>query len=387
MQQWRWFLHLLIRSITIQRWRTMLILLSLVIAVLLVTTMGQLAFGIRKELGTQLSVYGANLLVLPAGTQLDLHFGQYRFGAVTVQSYFPEARLLSFCARERASAITYIAMLKGIGYLGQTPAHLLGLNRQAIRTQSGFSRFQGRWPQADHEVILGCELARQLELQVNQPCVIKIGEQPMTLLPTAILQTGGEEDQAIIIEKSLLERLLACPGQISEAALVVPVSRRELEQLAARLELLAPEVKTQVVRQVAFATENLLNKVILLLSLVTAVVICATSISMMSTLGVIVLERRQEFGVMEALGASRAQVCRMLLAESLLLGTIAALLGLPLGIWLSGLFSQQIFDVSLRLYPQVIGIGLIGGWLIAVLGSLVPIRKVLRWNTVAMLRE
>ena len=57
-------------------------------------------------------------------------------------------------------------------------------------------------------------------------------------------------------------------------------------------------------------------------------------LALMNTLAVSVLSRRREIGMLRAIGSTRRQIRRMVLAESLLLSLIGTALGLVAGLWL-----------------------------------------------------
>src|SRR5262249_61354968 len=54
-------------------------------------------------------------------------------------------------------------------------------------------------------------------------------------------------------------------------------------------------------------------------------------LGVISTLFISVLQRTRDFGLLRAVGASRAQILRAVLAEAALMGLIGAVLGLALG--------------------------------------------------------
>ena len=57
-------------------------------------------------------------------------------------------------------------------------------------------------------------------------------------------------------------------------------------------------------------------------------------LALANTLGINVLERTREFGMLRAVGAARSQVRRMVLVESLILVSMGAAFGIPGGVWL-----------------------------------------------------
>jgi predicted permease len=64
--------------------------------------------------------------------------------------------------------------------------------------------------------------------------------------------------------------------------------------------------------------------------------------------------RTREFGIRMALGATRGDVARMVLRETLVLGTASVCSGVAMAWWLSSLFASQLFGVSAR-DPLTIG--------------------------------
>jgi putative ABC transport system permease protein len=56
-------------------------------------------------------------------------------------------------------------------------------------------------------------------------------------------------------------------------------------------------------------------------------------LALMNTLGINVLERTREIGMLRAVGATRKQVRRLILAESLLLAAIGSAFGIVIGLW------------------------------------------------------
>lgn len=114
-------------------------------------------------------------------------------------------------------------------------------------------------------------------------------------------------------------------------------------------------------------------------------------LALLNTLAISVLARRREIGMLRAVGATRRQVRRMVMAESLLLSTIGTVFGALVGLWLG--------------YAMVVAMGSIGwpmpylfpwGGLVAtlvvgvtfgILASLVPARSAARLDVVEALHQ
>lgn len=73
------------------------------------------------------------------------------------------------------------------------------------------------------------------------------------------------------------------------------------------------------------------------------VLVVPALIALANTLGINVLERVREIGLLRAIGSTQRQVRRLVLAESLLLACVGALVGIAVGLWL-GLISVRAME-------------------------------------------
>lgn len=113
-------------------------------------------------------------------------------------------------------------------------------------------------------------------------------------------------------------------------------------------------------------------------------------LALANTLGINVLERTREIGTLRAIGSTRAQVRRVVLAESLLLSAMGTGLGILAGIWL-GYALVGTMSVAGFLFAYTFpGLGIVVaaavGLLFGVLAALLPARRAARLNIVAALR-
>jgi len=113
-------------------------------------------------------------------------------------------------------------------------------------------------------------------------------------------------------------------------------------------------------------------------------------LALVNTLGINVLERTRELGVLRAVGATRRQVRRIIVAESLLLSCAGAVFGILGGVWLGyvmvGGMSAAGWPVP-YFFPYLgILLAVVAALLIGVVGALVPARQAARLNVVEALQ-
>ncbi|MBI5232446.1 MAG: ABC transporter permease, partial [Coriobacteriales bacterium] len=120
-----------------------------------------------------------------------------------------------------------------------------------------------------------------------------------------------------------------------------------------------------------------------------AVLAIPSFIALLNTLAISVLARTRELGMLRAVGSTRSQVGRMVLAESLLLASVGVLFGVLGGVALGygmvlamnafGYVSPYFFPWSGIVAAVVIGVGA------AILAALIPARSASRLNVVEAL--
>jgi putative ABC transport system permease protein len=119
-------------------------------------------------------------------------------------------------------------------------------------------------------------------------------------------------------------------------------------------------------------------------------IIFPAALGLLNTLTINVLERTREIGVTRAIGASRGQVRRIVLAEALLLGLFGVLMGIVAGVALSYGFTSAISSVGWILpYSVPIG-GIIGALVVsiilALLAAILPARSAARMDIMRALQ-
>ena len=114
-------------------------------------------------------------------------------------------------------------------------------------------------------------------------------------------------------------------------------------------------------------------------------------LALMNTLAISVLARTREIGMLRAVGATRRQVRRMVMAESLLLSVIGTGLGAIAGLWLGYALVAAIGSVGWQVPYEFPWSGLratvVVGITFGVLAAIGPARSAARLDVVAALHQ
>jgi putative ABC transport system permease protein len=132
------------------------------------------------------------------------------------------------------------------------------------------------------------------------------------------------------------------------------------------------------------------NRSISLLNVMMVMFALPSLLAMVNTLTINVMERTREIGVLRAVGSTRRQVRRMIVAESLLLGALGTAFGILAGLWLGYVLMQGInvggFVMSYYFPYTGLLLAVAVGLLIGVGAAVLPARRAARLDIVAALR-
>ncbi len=113
-----------------------------------------------------------------------------------------------------------------------------------------------------------------------------------------------------------------------------------------------------------------------------------------NTFAVTVAQRSREFALLRTLGASRRQILRSVVAESIAIGLVASVVGIAAGLvvapGLRALFSAFGLDLgttSTQLEPRTIAVALLVGLVATVVSGFVPARRATRVQPVEAMRD
>jgi putative ABC transport system permease protein len=236
------------------------------------------------------------------------------------------------------------------------------------------------------------------------------------LLVTGIISTGDAEDNAVLVPLSVAQEFSSHPGkfrQLFVSALTKPADalaeRGERAQTDKNIQLtpteydrwfcspyissigfqirtVLPGTEVHAIRRVAETEGRILTRVGTLLWIVTLAALGAAALAVAATSATTVLERRAEIGVMKALGASNVLVGGIFLAEQVLLAVSGGAIGFFVGAALARFLGESVFGTPasprLILFPVVLALAAI----IAMVGSLVPLRRAAHFRPAVILR-
>ena len=406
-----------------------------------VTAALSVSLDVGDRLAKEFRSLGANLLVTPQADSLPLEIGGVDYRPVNAGAYLLEADLpklktifwhnniIAFAPiLEVRAEVLPLAREDGEHQLGNwindvplvgtwgyhtVPLPDGGEFQTGIAKTNPWWQVDGRWFSDDaKECVVGGEFAKKNHIKIGDSISFATGDVtkiPAPLKVTAILSSGGPEDESIVVPLSRAQSLAGKPGQyrkLNVSALTKPedafakrdpksMSADEFERwscspyvssIAYSIKQILPGADVRVIRRVAEGEGQILTRVRMLLWLVTGAALLAAALAVGASSAASVIERRTEIGLMKALGAASGTVGFLLAAEQLLLAFVGGGAGYALGIVLARLVGEKIFgaapEPSLMVFFVIIALA--AG--VTILGSAFPLRRASRYEPAPILR-
>jgi putative ABC transport system permease protein len=257
----------------------------------------------------------------------------------------------------------------------------------------------GRGPTSIHEIAVEKSTLERADLKVGQQTKALIGNtpQPVTIVGEVTLDTSLAGATLILVDQQTALKEYAPDGKVPSFTLDADpgISQAALRQRVATVlppdaeavtgATIGKEAKDQFDQLTQFISTFLL--VFAGISLFVGAFIIANTFSML------VAQRTRELALLRAVGASKAQVRRVVLGEAALLGLFGSILGLGVGIGLAAglkaLFSLAGLDIAsgLPIKPRTIIVSLLVGTVVTTLSAIMPALRASRVAPVAALRD
>jgi putative ABC transport system permease protein len=411
------FARLVYESFRRQPRRKLLVAVAVTLGAAVSTAMIAIATDIGDKVSRELRTLGANLVVTPEEDTLDVQIGSVNLkpaGAYLNEADLPKikgifwrnnitgfAPLLPVTVQTHAGEVTLLGT-----YFSKT----LQFGRQQFITGARqifpWWRVQGSWPSDDSsDILVGARLANRLGLVAGSQLDLNGHAHRVS----GVLETGSDEDNQIVAPLPLAQALAAKPGAVGKilvSAVTKPedaFARRNPDSLspadrdrwycspypqsiAYQLQEVIPHSHAEQIRRIAQNEGTILSRVKGLLVLITLAALLTSGLAVAAAMATAMFERREEVGLMKALGAGHVPLSAIFVTESVLLACVGGLAGFAFGSLLARQLGRAIFGSGIAIQPVLLPIVI--GLAIAVTfaGSATAIRRAVKSDPVHALR-
>jgi putative ABC transport system permease protein len=254
-------------------------------------------------------------------------------------------------------------------------------------------------------VAVGEDLLLRLHLKVGDS--IKLGDRNFRIAaavedePDRLSGSFAAGPRVLISQAALAPTGLVAPGshatrrylfKLPAVAAGKSLADKDVAALKAQLETLLPEAQVSDYREANPALTKALDGATGLLSLMSLVALVLGAVGVAMAMRAHLQQRLDSIAIMKSLGAGSAQVMKIYLLQTILLGLGGGLLGVVLGVGVQlafPLFLAKLLHVTpaLRLDVRAIGLGLTAGLLTTLLFTLPPLLDIRKVRPILILRR
>ena len=412
------FVRLVYESFRRQTRRKLLVAAAVTLGAAVSTAMIAIATDIGDKISRELRSYGANLVVTPEDDTLDVQIGSVQLkpagGVYLNEQDLP--RIKGIFWRNNISAFTPELFVNE--KLGSADTTLVGtyfsksLKFGAQEFTSGarstfpWWKVNGAWPSDDSdELLVGQKLAREDNISSGQ--LIQLNGKQYRV--SGILSTGGAEDHQIIAPLSIAQALSGRPNAVSKIFVsartkpedafarrnpdsLTPADRDRWycsaypQSIAYQLQEAIPHSHAEQIRQVQQNEGNVLSRIEGLMLLITLAALFTSGLAISAAMATAMFERRQEIGIMKALGAGQFMLSAIFITESVLLACAGGAVGFVAGALLARKLGYAIFGSGISVEPVLLLLVLGIAVVVTFLGSAAAIRRAVKFDPVHALR-
>jgi putative ABC transport system permease protein len=371
------FLRMLVRAALLRRGRALAALVAMVVAAAVATAMLNLYVDVQAKLRREFRNYGANIILVGRdGSSLPADSLRH---------------MESVLAGRGVVAPFALAVARTSD--GQ-PVVVAGTDFDRVRQLDRWWSVSN-WPSAapasraetareiGHPALVGVR-ALSVVSPTNQPFDLSFQGHTIHLTPAGTVQTGAAEDSRVYL--SLVDFVSWTGVQPSTVEVAATGSPEDLTAIMNQLKQAIPAADVRPVRQIVEGEARVLGKTRATLLAATALIILTAALCVLSTLMGWVFDRRRDFAIMKALGASDRLLNGFFAAEAAALGASGAVIGFILGIGIAAWIGRVNFHAPVVPRFSVLPFVVAGSIIVTLLSAVLPIWLLRRVQPAVILR-
>jgi len=359
------FLRMLLRAAVLRRGRAAAALFAMVVAAAVATAMLNLYVDVQAKLRREFRNYGANIILVG------------RDGASLPADALSHVE--SILGGRGVAAPFALVVAKTTD--GQ-PIVVVGTDFDRVKQLDRWWSVS-EWPSAPQQALVGVR-AVPIVSPKNQLFDLSFQGRTIHLAPAGTVRTGAAEDSRVYL--SLADFVSWTGVQPSTVEVAATGTPEEILTMMHQLEQANPAAEVRPVRQIMEGEARVLGKTRTTLLAAAALIILTAALCVLSTLMGWVFDRRRDFAIMKALGASDRLLNGFFAAEAAALGATGALIGFVLGLGIAAWIGRVNFHAPVVPRFSVLPFVLAGSMVVTLLAAILPIALLRQVQPAVILR-
>jgi putative ABC transport system permease protein len=372
------FWRIVRRLLGANRGRLFVILLALGAGAAVTAALLNLQVDAKRRLTTEFRAFGPNISILPKSFESENE----------VTGTLDESVLSKVPGSNEGNQVTrtgFLALIADAYALSSNSAESPKPTKVVVVGQSGSIRVTMRDARSLQQNTLeladtldycnvGARVASALHVSMGDQLVLRSGLAKEVCRVGAAVSFGGQEDEQVGVPIQVAQRLARSPGRLSSIQVIATGTPASVTRFAESLAQAIPEARVRPIRQFTEGEAKIYSRISGLLTATVAVVLLLTSLCVMAAMTNVAMERRNDVGLMKAIGGATRRVLRLFLVEAALLGFAGGVIGAAAGIFLSIWLGKQVFGVAAQPRLIVYPIAVTLTTLVAILSAF-PLRR------------
>ncbi len=371
------YIKMITSSLTRRRSRMLVALLAIAVGATILSGLVTIYYDIPRQMGKEFRSYGTNLILIPDNEDGKIKPSQLE----AIESELPQEKVVGFAPFAYKNA-----------KINQQPFMIAATNIEQAHKNSPYWLIEGTWPKAKKEVLVGNEVAKKIDLKLNDKFVLNTvrdnGEETISELTVAgILTTGGTEESFVFMSLEDYDNIDTVePLTIDVIECSIEANSEELKAISDDMIKRLDGVLPRPVKRLSQSQDLVLGKLQALVWIVTFIVLVLTMISVSTTMMAVVAERKKAIGLKKALGATNDSIVWEFLGEGALLGIIGGIIGSGLGYVFANEVSLNVFARAIQFPVLLAPTTIVLSTIVTIIACLIPVRRTVYIEPALVLR-
>ncbi|MBI5848488.1 MAG: ABC transporter permease [Nitrospirae bacterium] len=317
------FLKIALKNLKRHRTRSLLALFGIATSVAVLFSILSFNRGFEQGLAKELEHTGIHFMIVPSGCPHEVA------SLVLHGSIIP--KFLDLSVMEKITNLSAIEFASPI-LVAQLPNPkkgrvdlVYGIEMARVSQLKPHWQIEGTIPKDGQEIILGSEIAVHQGLKVGDS--MEYPNVNATFKVSGILKKTGSQDDAFIYMPVATAQVVFKKPSGATAVGVKVKDPAPLTRITDELSEKVPGIQIVTMNQVMSSISTLAASAKVLSLSIAVIAVIVSAVGVMNAMLMAVFERTQEIGMMRAIGASRADVFRIILKEGMLLSIAGGVAG------------------------------------------------------------
>jgi putative ABC transport system permease protein len=326
--------------------RVLLLILGLTIGVTTVVALQTITRTLQADIGNKLDEYGANILIVPQSNSLSLSYGGLSVPSATFDlQTLTDQDVAQVWTIPNAANVSIVApKLLSVTEIQEQAVLVAGVDFESELRMKPWWQLEGSQPQANDQAVAGSRVANLMDLSVGSE--VEVGTQTFQIA-AVLAETGQQDDDMLFVDLEAAQQALDRPGAISLAEVAALCIACPIEAMVDQIQAVLPQARVTALRQAVTLRMEMVNQLTRFSWALSGVVLVIGGLVVLTTMLGAVTERKQEIGVLRAIGFRRRHIVNVILTEATLVSALGGVLGWLAGVGAAAILTPLVTQVDL----------------------------------------